>query len=128
MQKRHIYEYAIIRLNPKVNRGECINVGIIIYCRDLKYIKAKIFVDELRLLALFPSINLDTVEENLRAFEHIVNGCKVPSPIAEYDDASRFRWLTARRSTIIQCGAIHSGLTTDADQTLIRLYKELVEV
>ncbi len=124
--QRHIYEYSIIRLNPIIERGESINVGVILYCRDLNFLKVRINLDQSRLIALFPNINIELLKNNLTAFENIVHGKAGSSPISQYDFASRFRWLTAKRSTMIQCGAIHSGLCLDAALTIDRLYTRLV--
>jgi hypothetical protein len=121
-----VFEYAIIRLVPQVERGECINVGLIMYCRDQKFIRSQVNVDEGRLRCFSKEIDCDLVKLSLHSFELISKGEKEGGPIAQLDDASRFRWLTANRSTIVQCSKVHPGITEDANATFDKMFRELV--
>lgn len=126
--KKDVYEYAILRVVPRVERGEFLNVGVVVYCRSQSFLKVMITVDETRLLALFPDIDLDNIKAHLHSFENICLGHKVASPIARLDATSRFRWLTARRSSVIQASEVHPGLCSDANATLQKLHEELVAI
>jgi hypothetical protein len=127
MEDKLIYEYAIIRLVPRVDREEFINVGVIIFCKVSDFIGVKINLNEERAKSLFPTTDIEAVAENLASFQLIVKGDKEGGPIAEYDVPSRFRWLTAKRSTVIQTSVIHSGLTNDEEATLNCLFDEMVD-
>ncbi|QIL41753.1 DUF3037 domain-containing protein [Pedobacter sp. HDW13] len=126
MQEKFLFEYAVIRVMPRVEREEFINVGIILFCAKQKFLKSIFAVDEARMLAFSPKIDLDELKANLCAFERISIAAKGSGPIGQYDQASRFRWLTATRSTVVQCSKVHPGLCTDAEETLLRLHQELV--
>ena len=126
MPASHSFEYAIIRLVPQVEREEFLNVGVILYCRDHKYLGMKFALDENRLLALFPKADLKDIEGHLHSFENITNGQPARGPIAALDPASRFRWLTAKRSTVLQLSAVHPGICEDPEGTINKLFKELV--
>ena len=117
MQGKHLYEYAVIRLVPKVEREEFFNVGIILFSKRAKYIKALYKVDENK-LNLFSS--------ELHVFDKICSGTKEGGPIAALDVPERFRWLTAVRSASIQTSRPHPGFSDDLDQTLEILFRELV--
>jgi hypothetical protein len=117
-----IFEYALIRLVPRVERGEAINVGVIVYSQAYRYLCARIEVDERRLLTLDPGVDLDAVRTALSAYE---KAC-AEGPLAGRPLGERFRWLTAPRSTIVQPGPVHSGLTTDPATELSRLFGTLV--
>lgn len=126
MQDRHLFEYAVIRVMPRVEREEFINVGIIMYCNKLKYLKAAFQVSAERLKALNCELETEIIEENLNAIVNICKGGKVAGPIGQLDLASRFRWLTATRSTVVQCSKVHPGFCIDAEETLNKLMQELV--
>jgi hypothetical protein len=126
MQEKNLFDYAVIRVVPRVEREEFLNVGVIVYCREQQFLKVKYSLDKQRLLAFFPELELDVVETNLRAMEQICLGTKEGGPIATQDKASRFRWLTATRSTIIQHSKVHPGYTGDAEKTLEKLFEQLV--
>jgi hypothetical protein len=128
MPAQQSFEYAIIRLVPQVEREEFLNVGVILYCRDLKFLQMKYRVDKNRITSLFPSADINDITDHLKAFESIAHADKNGGPIAELDMPSRFRWLTAKRSTILQISAVHPGLTDDAGATLEKLFEKLVEV
>lgn len=126
MQEKHLYEYAVIRLVPKVEREEFLNVGIILFSKQSKYLKALFEVDEKRLAIFCEELDKDELCTNLDSFKKICEGSKNGGPIAQLDLASRFRWLTAVRSSIIQTSRPHPGMTSDLDKTLNRLFTELV--
>lgn len=126
MQKKDLFEYAVVRVVPRVEREEFINAGIILYCRDQRFLGVKISVDAERLHALCPVIDVEELREHLLAFEQIALGNRDAGPIAKLDLAGRFRWLTATRSTIVQASKVHPGLCEDANETLQRLHEQLV--
>lgn len=126
MQGKHIYDYAVIRVVPRVEREEFINVGLIMFCKRAGYLNVRIRVDEEK-LRLFPSeMDLDCLYDSLNAFEKICSGEKEAGPVAALDIPDRFRWLTAVRSTSIQTSRPHAGFTEDLDATFERLFGELV--
>ena len=126
MQENHLFEYAIVRVVPLVEREEFLNVGVILYCRQQKFLQMKFSLDEKRLLALCPKAQPAELRSHLEAFERISMGKADAGPIAALDMASRFRWLTAKRSTMVQTSVVHPGLTKNAGETLERLYQQLV--
>src|SRR5579862_4134016 len=102
MPDTHLFEYAVIRVVPRVDREEFLNVGVILYCPDIRLLGLR-FADNCdRLLMLDPHIDLDELKQHLHAFSVITRGEASGGPIARLDNASRFRWLTAIRSTILQ--------------------------
>ena len=117
-----VFEYALIRVVPRVERGEAINVGVIVYSKGHRYLRARIELDETRLRALDPRADLAAVHAALRAFE---KAC-TEGPLAGRPLGERFRWLTAPRSTIVQPGPVHSGLTADPEAELTHLFDTLV--
>jgi hypothetical protein len=119
-----VFEYAVIRAVPRIERGECLNVGVIVYCQAADFLGARVLVDESRLLALDPSADVEAVTAAVNAVRATCAG--MGGPAAEAGPGERFRWLTAPRSTIVQPGAVHSGLTEQPDAELARLYDELV--
>lgn len=126
MQEKHLFEYAVIRVVPRVEREEFINAGIVLYCRDQRFLGVMFSVDEDRLRSLCPLLDIEELKEHLKAFEQIAIGNKNAGPIAKLDLAGRFRWLTATRSTIVQASKVHPGLCDDAGEMLERLYNQLV--
>src|SRR5690606_12661027 len=102
MQDKHLFDYAVIRVVPRVEREEFINVGVVLYCSSKKSLQTAIFLDEQKLRAISPDIDIEEVKMHLTAFEKISRGGKGGGPIGLLDVSSRFRWLTAKRSTIIQ--------------------------
>jgi hypothetical protein len=119
-----VFEYALIRVVPRIERGEAINAGVIVYSQAYRYLCARIQLEELRLLAVDPQVDLDAVRAALSA---IAKAC-TQGPLAWRPLGERFRWLTAPRSTIVQPGPVHSGLTTDPEAELSRLFASLVAV
>ena len=126
MQGKHLYEYAVIRLVPKVEREEFFNVGIILFSKRAKYIKALYKVDENKLNLFSSELESESLFANLHVFDKICSGTKEGGPIAALDVPERFRWLTAVRSASIQTSRPHPGFSDDLDQTLEILFRELV--
>ena len=125
MQK-HLFEYAVIRVVPRVEREEFINIGVIVYCAKLKFLQVKYLLNDGRLLSLYADLDIECLHENLHSFTCICQGGKNGGPIAQLDLASRFRWLTATRSTVLQCSKVHPGMTADPQETTNRLFEQLV--
>ena len=126
MQGRHLYEYAVIRVVPRVEREEFVNVGVILCSKKEKFLESKIHLDERKLLALDPEVDLALLQDYLNSFTKICEGKKSSSPIAGMDPASRFRWLTAQSSSMIQTSRPHGGLTEDLKKTLDELFVQFV--
>lgn len=126
MQEKHLYEYAVIRVLPKVEREEFINVGIILFSKRAKYIKVLYMIDENKLKMFSDDVDIEEIDSILKAFEKISSGSKVGGVIATFDVPERFRWLTAVRSSCIQTSRPHSGFSSDLDQTIQCLFQELV--
>lgn len=126
MQESHLYEYAVIRVLPAVEREEFVNVGVILFCKQQKFIRVLMNLDEAKLSAFSKDLDLEQIRLNLKSFEKIAEGKADGGPIACMDLPSRFRWLTAVRSSSIQTSRPHPGLCKDLDQTVQRLFKELV--
>ncbi len=126
MQDNNLFEYAVIRLVPRVEREEFINVGIILYCPKLKFLEAKIDVKPHKILPLQENFDCEEVEKNLQAIIKICMGEATAGPIARLDMANRFRWLTATRSTVIQYSKVHPGFCVSPKQQLEKLFSDLV--
>jgi hypothetical protein len=120
------YSYAVIKVVPRVERGECINVGVILFAREAAYLDARIELDTERLQALAPDVDLTLVERHLRAFLAICVGDDAGGPIAALPPAERFHWLTTPRSTVIQLSAVHIGVTADPPAELDRMLTAFV--
>ncbi len=128
MQENQLFEYAIIRVVPKVEREEFLNVGVILYCKDLKFLDMRYLIDESRLHHFCKDLDLQELKEHLVAYENICKGNLNGGPIAKLDLPSRFRWLTATRSTIVQSSKVHPGLCKEPAKTLEHLFERLVLV
>ena len=126
MQEKNLYEYAVIRVVPRVEREEFLNVGIILFCKSAKFIKMRYSVNEAKLLMLSEDFDMEQLEQNLASFQKIAEGGKTGGPIGEFDIPSRFRWLTAIRSSAIQTSRPHPGFCDDLEETIQRLFEELV--
>jgi hypothetical protein len=128
MQDKHLFEYAVIRVVPCVEREEFLNVGVILYCASQNFLQVKYHLNAERLHAFAgEAIDLTDLEKRLYAFTQIASAARDGGPIATLPLASRFRWLTATRSTIVQVSAVHPGLCADAQETLLKLYAQLVK-
>ncbi|GGX04210.1 hypothetical protein GCM10010297_27620 [Streptomyces malachitofuscus] len=126
MSDRHVYEYALLRVVPRIERGECVNAGVLVYCRPKSFVAARTHLDEARLLALDPAADLPGVRAELRAVEGVCAGGDEAGQAAWDDAGRRFRWLIAPRSTIVQPGPVHTGLTADPAAEVERLLDLLV--
>lgn len=126
MPENHLFEYAVIRVVPRVEREEFLNVGVMLFCKKTAFLQMLYTVDEKRLTALHSDIDIEDVKCHLHALEQICVGKATDSPIATLDAPGRFRWLTAKRSTIVQMSAVHPGLCTDATEALQRLFQQVV--
>jgi hypothetical protein len=122
-----IFEYAALRVVPRVERGEAMNVGVVVYCQGLDFLGCRSHLDEPRLRALDASLDLDGVRAALRAVDALCRGGERAGQAAGEPPGGRFRWLTAPRSTIVQPGPVHAGLTTDPRAELDRLLDLLVK-
>jgi len=122
----HLFEYAVIRVVPRVEREEFINVGVILYCSAQGFLQTKYALSEARLGVFALEPDVDELEERLGAFEKICAGRREGGLIGQLPPASRFRWLTATRSTVVQTSPVHPGLCADPAETLARLFSELV--
>ena len=120
------YDYAIVRVVPRVDRGEQVNVGVILSCADTDFLDARIEVDEDALRALDPEIDLAAVRANLDVIPAVCRGGAEAGPIGLLPARNRFRWLVAPRSTIIQPSAVHTGRTSDPGACLEHLMDRLV--
>ena len=126
MQENLLFEYAIIRIVPRVEREEFLNVGVILYCPSQKFLKIKYHLNKERLAHFCDKIDVNDLEIHLKSFEQISIGDKNAGPIAQLPIAERFRWLTATRSTIIQTSKVHPGFSIDPENTLNKLFEQLV--
>ena len=127
MQDQRIYEYAVIRLVPRVDREEFINIGVVLYVAGQRFLQLKYALDGSRLSALFPDIDLNDVKCYMHSFDKICSGDKTAGSLALLPAGQRFRWLTATRSTIIQTSKVHSGLCTEPILKLEQLFDSMVK-
>ncbi|MEV4438720.1 DUF3037 domain-containing protein [Streptomyces sp. NPDC049577] len=123
---RDLFEYALLRVVPRVERGEQINAGVIVYCQARSYVEARVHLDEARLRALDPDVDVECVRAALRAVEGVCAGGERAGQAAGDDAGRRFRWLIAPRSTVVQPGPVHTGLTPDPESEAERLLDLLV--
>ncbi len=123
---RQPFEYSIVRVVPRVERGEGVNAGIVLMCRPRRYLGARIVLDESLLRALAPDCDPDSVREHLDLIVRIADGDQAAGPIAALSAPERFHWLVSPSSTIIQPSAVHTGLTADPAATLEHLVRTLV--
>jgi len=124
---RSPFQYAIVRVLPRVERGECLNVGVILLCRPRRYLGARIVLDERRLAGFAPDLDPATIRPHLEAIERIAGGDPAAGPIAQLEPAERFHWLVSPSSTIIQPSEVHTGLCEDPAAELDHLVTTLVE-
>ena len=121
----HVFEYALLRAVPRQERGEFMNVGVLVYCAPEKFLRCKTSVDEGRLRALDPAIDMELLRDSLRLWCGACDGSS-PGPIVETSLGQRFRWLTAPRSTLLQTSPAHTGFTDDPGRKLDHLWRTLV--
>lgn len=123
---RSPFEYAIVRVLPRVERGEAFNAGIVLMSRPRRYLGARTELDEAVLAALSPDCDPETVREHLELVDRIAAGDETAGPIAALPLPERFHWLVSPSSTMIQPSAVHTGLTSDPEATLDHLFRTLV--
>ncbi|RAJ57502.1 hypothetical protein K378_05389 [Streptomyces sp. Amel2xB2] len=124
--RREVFEYALLRVVPRVERGESMNAGVLVYCRARSLVIARTHLDEERLRALDPGADLAGVRAALHAAEGVCDGGSAAGQAAGQEPGSRFRWLVAPRSTVVQPGPVHTGLTCDPEAEAERLLELLV--
>lgn len=122
------FSYALYRLVPRVERGERINVGVVVFSRPLRYLAARTALDPGRAEALWPELDPEPVRAHLAALERIAAGDEAGGPIARLDATARFHWLVSPSSTIVQPSEVHTGLCDDPAEELEKLFRELVTV
>ena len=122
------FNYAIVRVVPRVERGEFINAGVILYCLTSRFLASKVELDEQRLRALAPGVDLELVRSHLEAIPRICEGGKKAGPIGQLPQKERWHWLVAPRSTILQTSPVHSGLCEDPAQALEHLMDRMVRL
>ena len=126
MQQTNLFEYAVVRIMPRVEREEFMNVGIILYCAKLNFLQTLYTLNVERLRIFCTQVDKEELLQNLQAFERICVGGNNAGPIGKLETAERFRWLTATRSTILQTSKVHPGFSSNPQETLTRLYTQLV--
>ena len=119
------FDYAVVRVVPRVERGEFINAGVILFCLEHRFLEARVQVDEARLRALWPAIDIELVRKHLEAIPKICAGDPSAGPIARLSQRERFHWLVSPRSTIIQVSPVHSGLCEGPKLTLGQTVEQL---
>jgi hypothetical protein len=122
----HPFQYAIIRVVPRVERGECLNAGVVLLCRPKRFLAARVGLDVGRLNALAPGVDAGMIEEHLAAIERVAAGDPAAGPIARLGQGERFHWLVAPSSTVIQPSDVHTGLCDDPAVELDHLFERLV--
>jgi hypothetical protein len=120
------FDYALLRVVPRVERQEFINAGVVVYCPEKRYLAARIRFDAARLKALWPEADTALVEKHLEAVERICAGDAAAGPIAKLSQRERFHWLTSPRSTIIQPSPVHTGVCDGTDELMDRLEKRFL--
>jgi len=126
MHASNSYDYALIRLVPNVERGECLNVGVILFCRTLDFLGARIYLNEVRSLAMSPDLDLLAVQQQLDTIFLICEGGPEAGPLGKMSQSERFNWLVSPRSTIIQISPTHEGVCDNPEVTLEHLFKTMV--
>ena len=127
MPGREPFQYAALRIVPRVERGEAVNAGVVLFCRPLRFLGARTQLDETLLRALAPDCDAAAVREALETIERIAAGDAAGGPLAGLPPSERFHWIVAPSSTIVQPGPVHTGLTDDPQGELAGLFGKLVE-
>lgn len=120
------FEYAVLKVIPRVERGECINAGVVLYCQADGFLGARVNLDPVRLMALDPSADLEAVRAHLEAFRSVCAGGPEAGAVGRLPIRERFGWLVAPRSTVVQPSEVHTGLTDDPEAELERLLQRMV--
>lgn len=128
MRATSSYDYVIIRVVPRVERGECINTGVILFCRTRRFLGMLVHLDESRLFALAPDLDLVPIQEHLATLSLVCNGGPEAGYVGQLSQSERFHWLTSPRSTVIQPSPVHSGLCDNPAATLQHLLETMVLV
>lgn len=128
MPARSSFDYAVIRVMPRVERGEQLNAGVILFCLEKDFLAARVEVDETRLRSLWPEIDLDLVRQHLEAIPKICAGSPDAGPIGRLTIRERFHWLVAPRSTMIQVSPVHAGLCDHPERRLDELFCQMVRL
>ena len=126
MQEDKLYEYAVIRLVPKVEREEFFNIGLDLFSKREKYIRIECAICPQKFEVMHCKIDFEDIQQNLESFEKVANGAKDGGEIAKLEIPERFRWLTAVRSSVVQTSRPHPGKSKNLDETFERLFEELV--
>lgn len=120
------FDYAVVRVVPRVERGEFLNAGVIVFCRTQRFLDARIALDHRRLAALAPTFDVDELQAHLDSIPRICAGGPTAGPIGRLEQPERFHWLVAPRSTVIQTSPVHSGLCAEPAAALVRLLRSVV--
>jgi hypothetical protein len=127
-ESRSPFAYTVLRAVPRVERGEFINVGVVLFCREKRFLRARVWLDEARLAALAPECNGAEIRDQLEAVVRVAEGRTDAGPIARLSQSERFHWISSPHSTIVQRSEAHTGLTDDPAATLDHLFQTLVAV
>ena len=122
------FDYAIIRVVPRVEREEFINAGVVLFCATQRFLGVRVEPDEARLKALWPDVDVDMIRGHLESFRRVCEGGKGSGPIGQLSQKERWHWVVAPRSTIIQTGPVHSGLCTEPQAALEHLLDTVVRL
>lgn len=128
MPARSSFDYAVIRVVPRVERGELVNAGVILFCLERDFLQARVEVNEPRLRALWPEIDVELVRQHLEAIPKICAGTPDSGPIGRLSLRERFHWLVAPRSTIIQISPVHVGLCDHPETAIDELFRQMVQL
>src|SRR5690606_105992 len=126
MPGKHLYEYAVIRIMPRVEREEFFNAGVNIYCAGKKFLDVEYFIDPAHVASFKLDLEMMDLENYLQVFQSIARGGKGSGTIGQYSPAERFRWLTAKRSTVLQTSKVHPGFCDNPSAKLLDLFEKLV--
>ena len=126
--REHLYEYAVVRFVPSIERDEAINIGLVMMCKRLGWVNVRFLLNLERIRILSPDYDVETLENQIKGFERVARGnSKEGGVIAGLEAHERFRWITAVKSACLQTSRPHAGLTTDLDGTFDKLFSTLVE-
>jgi hypothetical protein len=128
MPDRNDFQYTILRIVPRIERGECINAGVVLFCRQRRFLGIRIELDRARLRALAPDVDPATIQPHLDAIAAVVAGDPAGGSLARLSPSERFGWVAAISSTVIQPSEVHTGLTEDPAATLEHLLQSLVKM
>lgn len=120
------FDYVVLRVVPRVERQEFVNVGVIVFCLEKRFLEARVHVDEARLRALWPAVDVDLVRQHADAVVRICAGDALAGPVAQLSQRERFHWLSSPRSTMMQVSAVHTGICSEPEGLVDRLFRQLV--